>query len=162
MENDAKGDMQSHVWSKMATWAFWVRLIVWFLTLWCDANKSLFYEVTSISKQNAAKHARKHHCRQRVCTYAGRGPWGGHARDRKEEKGEKDRRQLESLKGKVEILESFKVSSTPEGQRPGEFENFEKNRKHTLFFFGPFSKLRACSVSVAIGRKFDAVFQLFS
>ena len=48
-------------------------------------------------------------------------PWSGHARDQKEEKGEKERSQLESLKGKVEILEIFKGSSTPEGQRPGEF-----------------------------------------
>ena len=61
------------------------------------------------------KHAKKHHSRERVGTYAGRGPWGGRARDQKEEKGEKERSQLESLKGKVEILEGFKGSSTPKG-----------------------------------------------
>ena len=70
-------------------------------------------------KETGPKHARKH-CRQRVCTYAGQGPWGGYARDQKEEKGDKERSQLESLKGKVEILENFTGSHTLEGQRPGE------------------------------------------
>ena len=93
------------------------------MTFWCDAKKSLFFEVTPMGKKNkkCPKHARKHHSRERGGTYAGRGPWGGHARDQKEEKGEKERSQLESLKGKVEILESLKGSNTPEGQRPGEF-----------------------------------------
>ena len=67
------------------------------------------------------KHARIHHSRERPGTYAGRGPWGGHARDQKTEKCEKERCQLESLKGKVDKLESCKGSNTPEGQRPGEF-----------------------------------------
>ena len=60
------------------------------------------------NKGNGPKHARKHHCCQRGSTYAGQGPWGGHARDQKEEKGKKKRSQLESLKGKVEVLESLK------------------------------------------------------
>ena len=73
------------------------------------------------TKQNGPEHARKHHCCQRGSTYAGRCPWGGHARDQKEEKGEKKRSQLESLKGKVEILGGFTGSNTPDGQRPSEF-----------------------------------------
>ena len=73
------------------------------------------------NKTIGPKHARKHHCRERRSTYAGRGPWGGHTRDQKEEKGEKERSQLERLKVKVEILESVKGSNTPEGQGPSEF-----------------------------------------
>ena len=73
------------------------------------------------SKKNGPNHTRKHNSCERVGAYAGRGSWGGHARDQKEEKGKKERSQLESLKGTVEILESFKGSNMPEGQRPGEF-----------------------------------------
>ena len=44
-KNYAKGDLKSHVfWSKMATWASQVRLIVWFLTFCCDAKKSSFLD----------------------------------------------------------------------------------------------------------------------
>ena len=40
-KNDAKGDLGSHVLeSKMATWASQVRLILWFWTFSCDAEKS--------------------------------------------------------------------------------------------------------------------------
>ena len=81
-------------------------------------------------KKNCPKHARKHHCRQRGSTCAGRCPWGGHARNQKEETGEKKRSHLESLKGKVEILESLEGSNTPEGQRPGELHVGVRRLQH--------------------------------
>ena len=44
-KNDAKGDLKRHVFcSKMATWASQVRLILWFVSFWCDANKWWFWD----------------------------------------------------------------------------------------------------------------------
>ena len=44
-KNYASGDLKSDVLeSKMATWASQVRLILWFLTFWCDAKKSLLWD----------------------------------------------------------------------------------------------------------------------
>ena len=84
----------------------------------------MVFEATPIGTETEkinSKHARKHRSRERPGTYAGRGgPWGGHARDQKAEKGDQDRSQLDSLNGKVGKLESLKGSNRPEGQRPGE------------------------------------------
>ena len=81
------------------------------------------------NKNEGPKHAKKHYSLERGGTYAGRGPWGGHACDQKEEKGGKERSQLESSQGKVEILESLMGSNTPEGQRPGELNlDFRRSR----------------------------------
>ena len=44
-KNYAKGDLKSHGFgSKMATWASQFRLIIWFLTFWCDAKISSFLD----------------------------------------------------------------------------------------------------------------------
>ena len=58
----------------------------------------VFQSQLDSQKKHGPKHAREHHCRQRGGTYACRGPWGGHVRDQKEKKGEKERSQLESLR----------------------------------------------------------------
>ena len=51
-KNDAKGDLKSHVLgSKMATWASQVRLILWFWTFWCDAEKSSFLDALQMDQQ---------------------------------------------------------------------------------------------------------------
>ena len=43
---------QSHVFSyKMVTWASQVRLILWFLTFWCDAKKSSFLDAFPMDRQ---------------------------------------------------------------------------------------------------------------
>ena len=43
-KNDAKRDLTNHVfWMKIATWASQLRLILWFLTFWCDAKKPWFF-----------------------------------------------------------------------------------------------------------------------
>ena len=43
-----KGTSQIMFFSKMATWAWKVRFILWLLTLWCEFKKSLFFEAFPI------------------------------------------------------------------------------------------------------------------
>ena len=48
----AKGDLKSHVLgSKMATWAYQFRLIIWFLKFWCDAKKSSCLDAYPMDQQ---------------------------------------------------------------------------------------------------------------
>ena len=47
----------------MATWASQVRLILWFLTFWCDAKKSSFVDALPIDRKNQKNRAGE---RQRI------------------------------------------------------------------------------------------------
>ena len=149
-KNDAKRNLKSHVFlSKMSTWPPRFDLSIDFWRFGAIPKNYYFSKSPRWSKQTkniGPNNAKKHHSRERVGTYAGRGPWGGQARDQKEEKGEKERSQLKSLKGKVEILESFKglggmgvcgnhwksVRKTPVSWPYYFFENFEKSSFRAL------------------------------
>ena len=51
-KNDANRDLKSHVFrTKMVTWAFQFRLIIWFLKFWCDARKSSFLDAFPMDQE---------------------------------------------------------------------------------------------------------------
>ena len=64
-------------------------------------------------------HARKHIAVNGLVLMLA-GVLGAATRAIRKQRKEKGRNRLENLKGKVGILESYKGSNTPEGQRPGE------------------------------------------